>query len=68
MKENEIVPSNSNNSGLSLNIPDGQGKFEKGVDGRGNPYQKFEYDNGDYIKQEILKSGECKLTAKKKIK
>lgn len=67
-KNNEIVPTNSNDSELSLNIPNGKGKFERGIDGRGNPYEKREYDNGDFLKQELLHTGELKVTAKKKIK
>jgi len=67
-KKNQIVSTNSNNSNLSLNVPDGKGVFEKGIDGRGNPYEKRTYDNGDFLKQELLHTGELKITAKKKIR
>lgn len=67
-KKKEIVPANSNESGFSLDVPDGRGIFEKGIDGRGNPFEKRTYENGDFLKQELLHSGELKVTAKKKIK
>lgn len=68
MNKNEIIPANSNDSSLSLNFPDGRGTFEKGIDGRGNLFEKRTYENGDFLKQELLHSGELKVTAKKKIK
>lgn len=68
MKKNELVPANSDDFDFSLNVPDGTGTFEKGIDGRGNPYEKRTYDNGDFLKQELLHSGELKVTAKRKIK
>lgn len=67
-RKNELVPANSNKSNFTLNIPDGRGNFEKGIDGRGNPFEKRTYENGDFLKQELLHSGELKVTAKKKIK
>ena len=67
-RKNELIPTESNNKNLPFGFPDGSGRFEKGIDGRGNPYGKRTYDNGDFIKQEVLHSGELKLTAKKKIK
>ncbi|MCR5022243.1 MULTISPECIES: hypothetical protein [Ruminococcus] len=67
-KKNELVPANSSESNFTLNVPDGRGTFEKGIDGRGNPFEKRTYENGDFLKQELLHSGELKVTAKKKIK
>lgn len=68
MKNNKLVPMTNNDSDFSPNFPAGKGEFETGVDGRGNPYEKRTYENGDFIKQEILHSGELKITAKKKIR
>ena len=67
-KKNKLVPANSSESNFTLNVPDGRGIFEKGIDGRGNPFEKRTYENGDFLKQELLHSGELKVTAKKKIK
>lgn len=67
-RRNELVPANSNDSSFTISVPDGSGTFEKGIDGRGNPFEKRTYDNGDFIKQELLKSGELKVTAKRKIR
>lgn len=67
-KKNELVPANSRESNFNLNVPDGNGTFEKGIDGRGNPFEKRTYENGDFLKQELLHTGELKVTAKKKIK
>lgn len=39
-KKNKIVPLSSNNSEFSLDIPNGNGRFERGIDGRGNPFEK----------------------------
>ncbi len=66
-KNNDLVPANSNDSDFSF-IPNGKGRFERGTDKRGNPFEKRTYDNGDFLKQELLHSGELKVTAKKKIK
>ena len=53
-RRNELVPANSNDSSFVTSVPDGSGTFEKRT-----------YDNGDFIKQELLKSDELKVTAKK---
>lgn len=67
-KKNEIAVKKLFDSDFPLNIPIGTGKFDRGTDGRGNPYEKRTYDNGDFLKQELLHSGEIKITAKKKLK
>ena len=56
-KKNSLAIPNSDNSNFSLNVPDGRGEFEKGIDGRGNPYKKRKYENGDFLKQELLHNG-----------
>ena len=69
-KKNTLVPTKFDNDGSDffLSFPDGRGEFEKGIDGRGNLYEKRKYENGDFLKQELLHNGELKVTAKKKIK
>ena len=63
-KKNSLVPANSDNSNFILNFPDGRGEFEKGIDGRGNPFEKRDYVDGRSFKVEELHSGDIKLTAK----
>ena len=61
--KNKLITSSSS-SNLSLNFPDGEGVFSKGVDGRSNPFEKREYNNGNVVKMEQLHSGYLKVTAK----
>lgn len=67
-KKNELINVNSNESNLDFNFPNGKGTFEKGIDKRGNKFEKRQYENGDCLKQELLHNGKLKVTVTKKIK
>ena len=65
-KKNDLVPAKPDNGypDYSLSFPDGEGSFKKGIDGRGNPFEKRDYTDGRSVKVEELHSGDIKLTAK----
>ncbi|MBR1432198.1 hypothetical protein [Ruminococcus sp.] len=65
-KKNDLVPAKPDNgdSDFSLSFPDGEGSFKKGIDRRGNHFEKRDYTDGRSVKVEELHSGHIKLTAK----
>ncbi|MCL2372917.1 MAG: hypothetical protein FWC78_05900 [Defluviitaleaceae bacterium] len=52
--------------GLGLETFEREGLFKQGYDKLGRPYEKKIDTKGIYTKEEMLKSGERKITIKKK--